>query len=86
MDTNTESHRRTREAIAAQIRARRAYLRMSQGDVVTNTGLSRSTISRIENGDRDLDVPQLVAICAALDVSPADLLQAAMRSIDGTGD
>lgn len=71
-----------REALAREIRARRAYLRMSQAELVAASGLSRSTVNRIENGDRDMSIPQLVAIAAALDTDPAAILTAAAEAID----
>lgn len=70
-----------RESLANEIRARRAYKRMSQADLVAASGLSRSTIGRIETCDRDMDVPQLIAIAAALDTTPAELLQAASDAL-----
>lgn len=85
MDTSQRAkHERTRQAIASEVRARRAYVRMSQTDLVRATGLSRSTVSRIENGERDMDVPQLIAICAALQTTPADLLKSAMSAAEQT--
>ena len=70
-----------RDALAAEVRARRAYQRMTQSDLIAATGLSRSTVGRIENGERDMDVPQLVAIAAALKTTPAELLQAATDAV-----
>lgn len=72
-----------RDALAREVRSRRAYLRMSQGELVAASGLSRSTITRIESGERDMSVPQLVAIAAALDIDPAALLTAAAEALDG---
>lgn len=72
-----------RDALAREVRSRRAYLRMSQGELVAASGLSRSTITRIESGERDMSVPQLVAIAAALDTSPADMLTAAAEALGG---
>lgn len=73
---------RTRELLAAEIRAQRAYRRITQIDLVVSSGLSRSTIGRIENAERDLTVPQLYAICHVLDVSASDLLRR-IESADG---
>ncbi|WP_343466316.1 helix-turn-helix transcriptional regulator [Rhodococcus aetherivorans] len=70
-----------RKALAAEVRARRAYLHMAQGELIAASGLSRSTIGRIENGERDMDIPQLVAIAAALETTPAELLQAATDAV-----
>lgn len=70
-----------RDALASEVRSRRAYRRMSQAELVEATGLSRSTIGRIENGDRDMDIPQLIAIAAALGTTPTELLQAATDAL-----
>ncbi|WP_326600567.1 helix-turn-helix transcriptional regulator [Rhodococcus sp. PD04] len=80
MDT-FDTRQAMRESLANEIRARRAYKRMSQGDLVSASGLSRSTIGRIENAERDMDIPQLVAIAAALETAPAELLQAASDAV-----
>lgn len=70
-----------RDALANEIRARRAYKRMSQGDLVEAAGLSRSTIGRIENAERDMDIPQLAAIADALGTTPVSILQAATDAL-----
>lgn len=72
-----------REALAGEIRARRALKRVSQSELIAASGLSRSTINRIESGERDMSVPQLVAIAAALNATPAELLQAAADALRG---
>lgn len=70
-----------REALAGEVRARRAYRRMTQAELIKETGLSRSTVGRIENAERDMDIPQLLAIAAALGTTPAEMLQAAADAL-----
>lgn len=70
-----------RDALASEIRARRAYRRMTQAELIAATGLSRSTVGRIESAERDMDVPQLVQIAAALGTTPGELLQAAIDAV-----
>lgn len=56
---------------------------MTQTELIKKSGLSRATIGRIENGERDMDIPQGIAIAAALDVTIAELLQAVQDSLEG---
>lgn len=64
---------RTPEALAfaAQLRAERAALGMSQADLAEATGVSMSAIARIETGARVMDTAQLGKFCQALGISIA---------------
>ncbi|NKT91712.1 helix-turn-helix domain-containing protein [Rhodococcus hoagii] len=72
-----------RDAIANEIRALRGRRRMTQADLIRESGLSRATIGRIENGERDMDIQQGIAIATALGVTVAELLQAVQDSLEG---
>ena len=61
------------------IRAERVRRRMTQLDLIAKSGLGRSTVRRIESGERDMSVSQLLAIAAALDVSPVAILADALH-------
>lgn len=63
-----------RTVIARAIRAERTYAGLHQQDVADALGLSRSAITRIENGTRPLGVEELYAICRLLGVGLPQLL------------
>ena len=75
--------RRSLSSVLTQnIAAERVRRRMDQGELARLIGVDRSTITRIENGDRTVKVDELVSLCQALDVpliklaegvDPADL-------------
>lgn len=56
-------------AFAAQLRAERAAAGFSQDELAKRTGISKSTILRIEAGTRVMDTSQLGAICRALGIT-----------------
>lgn len=55
---------------------------MSQGELIKATGLSRSTIGRIENCEKDVDIPQIKVIADALGVDWIRLLSDAQQALD----
>ena len=74
MDVNSShatGRKRTPEAaaFAAQLRAERAVANMSQDELAKRTGISKSTILRLEAGTRVMDTAQLGAICRALGIT-----------------
>lgn len=59
-----------------KIRERRESIGMSQAELIQKTGLSRATISELENGGNvDIRVSTLKAIAEALRCSPASLFE-----------
>lgn len=56
------------------IRAERGRLGMSQEELADRLGWSRQTITKIENGDRQIAAHELAELCGALDVGLMDLL------------
>jgi transcriptional regulator with XRE-family HTH domain len=74
MDVNSShstGRKRTPEAaaFAAQLRAERAVAGVSQDELARRTGISKSTILRLESGERVMDTAQLGAICRALGIA-----------------
>jgi Zn-dependent peptidase ImmA (M78 family)/transcriptional regulator with XRE-family HTH domain len=65
----------TEIAVGRRIRALREKRSLRAQDLAAQLGLSPSSWSRIESGDRSLKTAELVAIAAALDVSPLALLE-----------
>ncbi|EOM75552.1 XRE family transcriptional regulator [Rhodococcus rhodnii] len=68
-----------RAALAAVIRTERGRHAITQTQIAYRSGFSRSTIRRIERGERAVTVDQLVAIADAIGVKPAELLEEAIR-------
>ena len=66
----------TTEAVAANLRRLRADGRMSVRELSERSGrkLTPNAVSEIENGQRKVDVDDLVTLALALDVSPSTLL------------
>ena len=59
-----------------KVKQRREQLKMSQAELIEKTGISRATISLIENGgDVDIKGSTLDALAKALKCSPASLYE-----------
>lgn len=61
------------KAIGQKIRAIRRARGLSSVEVAELAGLSQSTISNFENGNRPITLETLQKICCALDIDIADL-------------
>lgn len=57
-----------------RIRAVRKERGVSQRELARALGVSQSTLSRIERGERRVSVDRLVAIARALGVRPSDMM------------
>lgn len=58
-----------------RIRERRKELGLSQEELAKMVGYAhKASISKIENGDRDFPIDQIVPIAKALDVSPSYIM------------
>lgn len=64
-------------AIGATVRARRQEFGVSQESLALATGIDRSHMGRIERGERNLSVLNLIRIAEALNISPSKLLKSA---------
>lgn len=72
-----------RDAVAREVRALRGRRRMSQAELIAKTGISKSAMRRLEGAERDMDIPQAIAIASAFGISVAELLQAVQDSLEG---
>lgn len=61
-------------ALAARVRDRRARLEMSQQQVATVSGLTRSSVASIETGRQSVALHHVYALARALATSPQELL------------
>jgi len=66
-------------SIGNALRTARQARHLSLSDVSAKAGMSVATLSRIETGKQNVDLPLLVTLSAILGISPAALL-------DGNGD
>ena len=57
-------------ALAAEVKARRGALRISQEELAHRAELSRTFIGRIEVGSSQLSLTGIVALAKALEVAP----------------
>lgn len=63
-----------KEQFAANLRAQRARLRLSQEDLAQASSLHRTAIGMIERCERDPQLETIVKLARALEVPPASLL------------
>jgi transcriptional regulator with XRE-family HTH domain len=64
-------------AIGAALRRRRIECGFSQEGLALATGIDRSHMGKIERGERNLTILNLIRIAQALLCTPSDLLRAA---------
>ncbi len=62
------------ELLAETVVSRRRVLGLSQTALAKQTGINRSILSRLESGDYTPSVDQLLALAAALDFRPSDVI------------
>ena len=63
-----------RVATGERIRELRFRMRITQAELAFQSGVTQSALSNYENGRRDVPLPVLVAMAAALKVRPTDLV------------
>ncbi len=69
------------EALAAELRAAKAILNITQQRLSDASGIPMRTLTRVLAGDRDIDVKQLAALAGPLGVSSEELMaRAAQRA------
>ena len=69
-------------AVAAVIARARKRRGLSQRDLAALLKRPHSVIGMIESNQRQVNVPEFLAIAAALDTEPADLFRQLMRELD----
>lgn len=62
------------KAFGKKLKAIRKSKGLSQLDLEVESGINRTEISRIENGERNLEFYTIVRLAYALGVTPRDLL------------
>ena len=66
------------EAFAAELRARRSQLKLSQEELAYRASINRTYIAKLELAERRLDVIDLEELAKALDLDPGLLLSRLM--------
>lgn len=67
------NHRELKEArrrLCTALREARESVGLTQTDLAKRLGVGQSYVSKIENGDRKIEVAELVLVCRALDIDP----------------
>ena len=79
-----EQEERNREYIALRslLRAIRKEAGVSQTELATRLGVPQSFVSKIESGERRLDIVELRRICAALECSLGHVIALFERNLD----
>lgn len=62
-------------AVGDRVRVRRLYKNMTQELLAERSGVTRSTIQRIEAGSNDAKLSHLLRIARELDIMPSELLR-----------
>lgn len=57
-----------------QLKRLRNYKRMSLRDLSERTGISYTAIRNYENGERSMDIDQIVVLCNAMKKNPLEFL------------
>ena len=63
------------DVIAAAIRAERSRRRLTQAQLADLASIPRATMADIESGQRRINLDNLPAVCAALEVSLLELVR-----------
>lgn len=63
-------------ALGAELRGWRNKRRMTLDDLEAASGVSKRTLSRLEAGERPMDMRQMYKLCIALRIRPSQLINA----------
>lgn len=78
--TSALDDREVDRLIGNELRAQRSRRRMTIVALAEASGVSRSTIERIERGARSMRVPQLFAFATALQIDPVTFVDRALEA------
>lgn len=71
------------EAIFTVVRAKMGMMQLNIADVARKTDIPRSTLSRLVNGVRQPDMPQLLKIAQAINLPLGQLISKAEDLLEG---
>ena len=78
-------HGAERETFRALLREARREAGLRQQDVAHRLGVPQSFVSKIESGERRLDVVELRRVCAAIGLPLADFVARLEAALDADG-
>lgn len=61
------------------LKKNRILIGVSQHDLAVKLGKPQSYISKIEQGERRVDVAEFIELCIAMEVSPVDLFEEILK-------
>ncbi|WP_048698021.1 helix-turn-helix domain-containing protein [Erwinia piriflorinigrans] len=61
------------------LKKNRILLGLSQQDLAVKLGKPQSYISKIEQGERRVDITEFIELCVAMEVSPVDLFEEILK-------
>jgi len=73
---NQRELKEARRRLCTGLREARESAGLTQTDLANRLGVVQSYVSKIENGDRRIDVAELVLVCRALDLDPVQFIKA----------
>lgn len=79
-----EYARQLNAATAAELSDQRQQRGVSYDALIAETGLSKSTLNRIFNAKKSIDLEELVALTSSLGVDPAVVIRNAQKRARGT--
>ena len=69
------------QAIAAELRAQRARVGITIDELVTATGLSKTSVLNYLNSKRDIPMPAFAELCRALRIDQVEIFRAAQKAL-----
>jgi DNA-binding Xre family transcriptional regulator len=63
------------KALASALRRMRQEADLTQAELAKSLGISRPTLTRLENGDQNVTLRTLTQLCRALNCEPGDLFR-----------
>lgn len=68
-------------AVAAELRAQRARVRVSFDELAEKTGLAKTTVLNYLNGKRSIPLPALAVLCLALEIGMDEVFVLAVNAV-----
>ena len=72
---NQRELKEARRRLCAALREAREQAGLTQTDLAKRLGVGQSYVSKIENGDRKIEVAELVLVCRALGIDPVKFIK-----------
>lgn len=79
------THHQDYQLLVAALREARRKAKVTQLELADRIGNTQTFVSKVERGERRLDIVELVEFCEALDISPIEFLRAYLKRRGLTG-